>query len=146
MPIYFEDLAVGDTESLGTYTVTREEIVEFARQYDPQPFHADPEAAAESPFGGLVASGWHTAAMTMRLLVEGFLRKSAARGALGVDELRWFDPVRPGDTLTTRTEIVATEPWDDEHGKVDVHIETLVDGSVVCSMTALVLFARRDRS
>ncbi|MEF8826056.1 MAG: MaoC family dehydratase [Halapricum sp.] len=146
MPIYFEDLAVGDTESLGTYTVTHEEIVEFARQYDPQPFHADPEAAAESPFGGLVASGWHTAAMTMRLIVDGFLRKAATGGALGVDELRWFDPVRPGDTLTTRTEVVATEPWDDEHGKADVHVETLVDGSVVCSMTALVLFVRRDRS
>lgn len=144
MPTYFEDISVGDTESFGTYTVSREEMVEFASQYDPQPFHVDPDVAAESPFGGLVASGWHTSAMTMRLLVDGFLADAATRGALGVDELRWLDPVKPGDTLTARTEIVDTEPWGEDYGKVDVRIETLVDGDVVCSMVGLVLFACRD--
>jgi acyl dehydratase len=144
MPTYFEDIDVGDTDSFGSYTVTREDIVEFASQYDPQPFHVDPDAAAESPFGGLVASGWHTSAMTMRLLVDGYLDDAATRGALGVDELRWLEPVQPGDTLTARTEIVDTEPWSDDFGKVDVRIETLVDEKVVCSMVGLVLFARRD--
>ncbi|QSG09728.1 MaoC family dehydratase [Halapricum desulfuricans] len=144
MPIYFEDISVGETETFGSYTVSRDEIVEFARQYDPQPFHVDGEAAAESPFGGLVASGWHTAAMTMRVLVDGFLERAATRGALGVDELRWYDPVRPGDTLSARTEVVATEPWSDAYGKVDVRVETHVDGEVVCSMVGLILFARRE--
>jgi acyl dehydratase len=144
MPTYFEDLRVGDTESFGSYTVTREEIVEFASQYDPQPFHVDPDAAAESPFGGLVASGWHTSAMTMRLLVDGYLDDAATRGALGVDELRWLEPVQPGDTLTARTEIVDKESWSDDYGKVDVRIETLVEDEVVCSMVGLVLFARLD--
>jgi acyl dehydratase len=144
MPTYFEDLRVGDTESFGSYTVTREEIVEFASQYDPQPFHVDPDAAAESPFGGLVASGWHTSAMTMRLLVDGYLDDAATRGALGIDELRWLDPVQPGDTLTARTEIVDKESWSDDYGKVDVRIETLVEDEVVCSMVGLVLFARLD--
>ncbi|QCC52517.1 MaoC family dehydratase [Halapricum salinum] len=144
MPTTYEDLTVGDTETFGSYTVTREEIVEFAEQYDPQPFHVDPEAAADSPFGGLVASGWHTASMTMRLLVTGILQEADTRGALGVDEMRWLAPVRPGDTLTARTEIVEKEPWGEEYGKVDVRIETLVDGDVVCSMVGLVLFGRRE--
>jgi len=144
MPRYFEDISVGDTESFGAYTVTREEIIEFARQYDPQPFHVDSEAAAQSPFGGLVASGWHTAAMTMRVLVDGFLAESESRGALGVDELRWYDPVRPGDTLTAETEVIATEPWDDDYGKVEVRVETLVESDVVCSMIGLILFAKRE--
>ncbi|QSG06812.1 MaoC family dehydratase [Halapricum desulfuricans] len=144
MPIYFEDITVGETETFGSYTVSREEILEFARQYDPQPFHVDGEAAAESQFGGLVASGWHTAAMTMRVLVDGFLERAATRGALGVDELRWYDPVRPGDTLSARTEVVATEPWSDDYGKADVRVETHVDGEVVCSMVGLILFARRE--
>ncbi|MCU4718486.1 MaoC family dehydratase [Halapricum hydrolyticum] len=144
MPIYFEDLSVGDTETFGTYTVTREEIVEFARQYDPQPFHVDPEAAAQSPFGGLVASGWHTTAMTMRVLVDGFLARAATRGALGVDELRWYDPVRPGDTLSARSEVLATESWSDDYGKADVRVETRVEDDVVCSMIGLILFAKRE--
>ena len=144
MTMRFEDLSVGDTEEFGSYTVTREEILDFAEQYDPQPFHVDPDAAEKSPFGGLVASGWHTASMTMRLLVTGLLQRADTRGALGVDELRWLAPVRPGDTLTARTEVLAKEPWDEENGKVDVRIETLVDGDVVCSMVGLVLFGRRE--
>lgn len=144
MAVHFEDLTVGDTEQFGEYTVTREEIIGFAEQFDPQPFHVDPEAAADSPFGGLVASGWHTACLTMRLVVEGYLLDAATHGALGVDELRWRAPVRPGDTLTAHTEIEATEPWSDAAGKADVRIETRVEGDVVCSMVGLVLFARRE--
>jgi acyl dehydratase len=144
MTDYFEDLTVGDEQTFGAYEVTAEGIQSFAEQYDPQPFHTDPEAAAASPFGGLVASGWHTAAMTMRLLVEEFLADAATRGALGVDELRWREPVRPGDELTVRTEIVDKESWDDDAGLIRVEVTTLVDGDPVLTMTPLVLFARRE--
>ncbi|QPV63950.1 MaoC family dehydratase [Halosimplex litoreum] len=140
---YFEDLTVGDTGEYGSYEVTAAEVTDFAERYDPQPFHTDPEAAADSPFGGLVASGWHTAAMTMRLLVEGFLADGATRGALGVDELRWRRPVRPGDELTVRTEVVDTDEWDDESGVVSVRITTEADGESALSMVALVLYERR---
>jgi acyl dehydratase len=140
---YFEDLSVGDTDAFGSYEVTAAEITDFAERYDPQPFHTDPEAAADSPFGGLVASGWHTAAMTMRLLVEGFLADGATRGALGVDELRWRRPVRPDDELTVRTEVVDTDDWNDEAGVVSVRITTEVDGERALSMVALVLYERR---
>ena len=140
---YFEDLTVGETAEFGTYEVTADEMTSFAEQYDPQPFHTDPEAAAETPFGGLVASGWHTASMTMRLLVDDHLSEGAVRGALGVDDLRWRQPVRPGDELTVRTEIVDKEDWDDENGLVSVEITTEVDGEAVLSMVGLVLYECR---
>jgi acyl dehydratase len=140
----FEDIAVGETDSFGGYEVTSEEVVAFAERYDPQPFHTDPEAAAETPFGGLVASGWHTAAMTMRLLVDNVLSEIATRGALGVDELRWRSPVRPGQTLTVETEVVGTEDWDEDTGKVDVAVTTRADDDVALSMVGLVLVDRRD--
>ena len=140
----FEDISVGETDSFGSYEVTAEEIVEFAEQYDPQPFHMDPEVAAETPFGGLVASGWHTAAMTMRLVVTNVLTDIATRGALGVDDLRWRSPVRPGQTLTVETEVLATDDWDESTGKVAVEITTLADGDVALSMVGLVLVERRD--
>ncbi len=106
MARYFEDLDVGSVyEPNEDYEVTREEVLEFAERYDPQPFHLDEEAAAESLFGSLAASGWHTASMCMRLLVEGFLDK-ASMGARGIDELRWKRPVHPGDTLRIKIEIV----------------------------------------
>jgi acyl dehydratase len=140
---YFEDLTVGEGREAGSYDVTAEEIREFAGQYDPQPFHTDPEAAAETPFGGLVASGWHTAAMTMRLLVEGPLSTIASRGAAGVDELRWRQPVRPGQTLTVETEIADRRDWDEGTGLVDVAITTLADGEVAMEMVGLVLVEKR---
>ncbi|QLH82574.1 MaoC family dehydratase [Halosimplex pelagicum] len=141
---YFEDLTVGDTDAFGSYEVTAAEITDFAERYDPQPFHTDPEAAADSPFGGLVASGWHTAAMTMRLLVDNHLADGAARGALGVDELRWRRPVRPDDELTVTTEIVDKDDWDDESGLVSVAVTTEAGGEEVLSMVALVLYERRS--
>ena len=104
--IYWEDLPEGTVIELGTRDVSREEILEFARMYDPQPFHTDEEAAKASIFGGLIASGWHTCAMAMRLLCDGLLRRAASLGSPGVDEVRWLKPVRPGDTLEARMEVV----------------------------------------
>ena len=141
---YFEELAIGNGDSFGEYEVTREEVTEFAGQYDPQPIHADPDAVATSMFDGLVASGWHTAAMTMRLLVDGWLDDSRALGALGVDALRWPEPVRPGDRLSVATEIRETEPFDAERGRVAVEVTTTTQrGDTVLSMTAQVLWERR---
>ncbi|QLH77508.1 MaoC family dehydratase [Halosimplex rubrum] len=142
---YFEDLTVGDTDEYGSYEVTAAEITDFAERYDPQPFHTDPEAAADSPFGGLVASGWHTAAMTMRLLVDNHLSEGATRGGLGVDELRWRRPVRPDDELTVTTEIVDKDGWDGESGLASVAVTTEADGEEVLSMVALVLYERREK-
>src|SRR5690242_11639548 len=98
--LYFEDMKPGDKMELGTYTVTREEILEFANKFDPQPFHINEDAAKKSMFGGLIASGWHTASICMRLYVDAILSKSMSLGSPGVDELRWKRPVRPGDVLT----------------------------------------------
>ena len=143
MDEYFEDLTVGATRSFGSYEVTREEIVEFARRYDPQPFHTDEAAARESMFGGLVASGWHTAAATMRLLVDNYLNESGALGSPGLESLRWRDPVRPGDELSVRTEIADKEPWDDDRGVAHVDVTTVAGDRTVMTMTALVLYPRR---
>ena len=142
---YYEDISVGDTDAFGSYTVEKEDIVGFAEQYDPQPFHIDEDAAEQSMFGGLIASGWHTAAMTMRMIVDNTLRDSSAEGAVGVDELRWKQPVQPGDTLSVRTEVVEKEPWNDDLGLV--HSGTTVynqDDSEVMSMIGLTLYRMRD--
>ncbi len=107
MACYFEDVAVGDVyEHDGRYEVTKSEVKEFAEKYDPQPFHTDEEAAEESIFGSLAASGWHTASMCMRLLVDDFLEAESSMGARGVDELRWNRPVYPGDVLRIEVEIL----------------------------------------
>jgi acyl dehydratase len=109
-PLYFEDLAVGQTFGTGTVTVEPETIKAFAAEFDPQPFHLDEDAARESPFGGLVASGWHTAALTMRLLVGGELRVVGGLIGLGVEELSWPRPVRPGDVLRVESEVLGLRP------------------------------------
>ena len=107
MARYFEDVEVGEVYELdGRYEVTEAEVTEFAEKYDPQPFHLDEEAARESIFGSLAASGWHTASMCMRLLVDGFLEPETSMGARGVDELRWKRPVYPGDTLRVEVEVL----------------------------------------
>ena len=107
---YLEDFAPGQSMTHGPYAVTREEIIDFAQRFDPQPFHLDDEAGRAIPhFGGLVASGWHTAAMAHRLLCELLLR-AASVGSPGVDELRWLRPVRPGDQLTLRIEVLEVTP------------------------------------
>ena len=146
MQAFFEDVSVGDRVEHGRYEVTREELLRFAEQYDPQWFHVDPErAAAESPYGGLIASGWHTAAMTMRLLVEGVFADAASIGAKGVDELRWWKPVRPGDTLRVECEVLETIPERPERGVVRARTETFNgDDELVFSMVSDVMYRRRD--
>ncbi len=111
MPVrYFEDFAPGDTYELGSVTLTREKLLEFAREYDPQPIHLDDERARESVFGGLIASGWQTVALFMRLFVDGLLNSTVSMASPGIDELRWLRPVRPGDTLRARVTILEATP------------------------------------
>ncbi|MFL5703122.1 MAG: MaoC family dehydratase [Ktedonobacteraceae bacterium] len=107
---YFEDFQVGDIFDLGSTTVTEEEIISFARQFDPQPFHTDPVLARDSIFGGLVASGWHTTAMFMRLFFDGLLHETASIASPGVDDVRWLKPVRPGDVLRARFTVIESTP------------------------------------
>ena len=105
---YFEDLEIGRSQSFGNRAVVREEVMEFAAKYDPQAFHLDDEAAAKTHFGRLSASGWHTCAMVMSMLVENLkVNKQAGLGSPGVDELRWLKPVYPGDTLRCESEILS---------------------------------------
>ena len=104
---YYEDLVVGSTASFGHYEVTREEVIEFATKYDPQPFHLSDEAAAQTFFGRLSASGWHTAAITMRMAVDNMKdQRNAGLGSPGIDELKWVRPVYPGDTLRCESELL----------------------------------------
>src|SRR5438552_14010053 len=105
---WFEDYTVGEVFEFGDHLVTAEEIVDFARRYDPQPFHIDPVAAAQSSFGGLVASGWMSGAVLMRMMCDHFIPPSSAMGSPGVDELRWLRPVRPGDRLKARVRVLQT--------------------------------------
>lgn len=105
-PRYFEDYAPGSTYDCGSVGVDEAGIIAFASQFDPQPFHVDPVAAADGPFGGLVASGWHTVALVTRLLVDNYLSPASSLGGIGADELRFAVPVRPGDTLRVRAAVL----------------------------------------
>ena len=143
---YFEDFAVGQVVELGSRTVTEEEIVAFAREFDPQPFHVDPEAARESVFGGLIASGWHTGAVWMRLYVDSLLGGTASMGSPGIEELRWLAPVRPGDTLTGRLTVLETTPSATRSDRGTVRIRGELenqDGVVVLRMSSRGHFGRR---
>jgi len=143
---WFEDFQVGDVSEFGPVTVTAAEIVEFAERYDPQPFHLDADAAAATPYGGLIASGWHTAALYMGMFVRGVLLDSASLGSPGVEELRWLAPVRPGDELRGRSTVAdarasSTNP---RRGTVfTTHEVVNQDGTVVMTMKARGFFARR---
>ena len=107
---YYEDFAEGQVYELGEAKVSEAEILEFARQFDPQPFHIDPEAARRSMYGGLIASGWHTASLYMGLMVRNLLQDASSLGSAGIDELRWLKPVRPGDTLRARLTVTSVRP------------------------------------
>lgn len=107
---YFEDFAPGQVLELGSRTISRESMLAFAREFDPQPFHVDEEAARRSIYGGLLASGWHTCSLWMRILCDGLLTDTASLGSPGIDELRWLKPVRPGDTLSVRMTILEAIP------------------------------------
>ena len=142
---YFEDVLVGSTATFGGYDVTKAEIVEFARTYDPQPFHLDEEAAAESMFGELVASGWHTMAMCMRMVAD---RPDplAALAGVSADKIRWREPVRPGDHLHVRAEILEKHPstTHDDRGYVTIGLEGInQDETVVVSYESTALVKRR---
>ncbi len=103
---YFEDYLEGAVVECGTVTVDEHEVIEFGRRFDPQPFHADPVAAARGPFGGVIASGWHTAALMMRLFVARYISSVASLGSPGAEELKWSQPVRPGDVLRVRVSVL----------------------------------------
>ena len=107
---YFEDYAVGAIFECGTVVVDEAEIIAFATRYDPQPFHIDPVVAAHGPYGGLIASGWHTIALTMRRLVEQYLSEASSLGSPGIDEVRWLKPVRPGDELRIHVVVLDARP------------------------------------
>lgn len=143
---YLEDLEVGMKRRFGAYEVTREEVTEFARQYDPQPFHLSDEAAAKTHFGRLAASGWHTCAMTMAMLIAARDEPMAGLGSPGVDELRWLKPVYPGDTLSVETEIIEVRPSrsrpDIGSFRSRVTVRNQQD-EMVMTMTSIVLVRRR---
>jgi len=144
--VHFEDVRVGDVRRFGRYLVTREEIVEFAREFDPQPFHLDEAEARQSLYGGLIASGWHTAAMLIRMVCEHAIPGSATSGAAGFDDLRWIKPVRPGDVLSVETIVLdkADLPPRPELGTVRVQSRVLnQEGEAVMSLISLVLYRRR---
>jgi acyl dehydratase len=108
--LHFDDFAPGQKYPCGTHTITEDEIVAFACEYDPQPQHVDPELAKQSLLGGLAASGWHVGALMMRMAVDNFLSKTASQGSPGVEELRWLKPVRPGDALRFECEVLEVRP------------------------------------
>jgi acyl dehydratase len=143
---YFEDVQVGDVMRFGRYEVTRDEIVEYARQFDPQPFHLDEAAARESLFGGLIASGWHTGAMFIRMVAEHMTPQHATAGAMGFDDLKWIRPVRPGDVLSIESEIREKVELRSRPDRGLVKIESRVGnqrGEVVMSLVSLVIYLRR---
>jgi acyl dehydratase len=140
---YFEDYLAGSVYELGTIAVEQEEIISFARRFDPQVFHTDPESAKETIYGGLIASGWHTAGLMMRLFSEHFLSKVASLGSPGVDELRWHKPVRPGDELSPRVTVLETKRSRSKPDRGIVHsfIEVMnQDLDVVMSLKAVNFF------
>lgn len=144
---YFEDFAVGDETEFGHYDVTREEVLEFARKYDPQPFHLSDEAAAKTHFGRLAASGWHTCAMTMAVIARHVVAdRQAGLGSPGVDELRWLKPVYPGDRLVVRARLLEKIPSRSKPyiGVIRSHTTvTNQDGIAVMTFTSIVMMRRR---
>jgi len=146
---YFEDYVPGSVLEYGSIVLTEGEIIEFARRFDPQFIHTDPRAAAEGPFGGLIASGWHTAAAMMRLFVDHYLSHVASMASPGIDELRWTRPVRPGDRLSIRVSVLESNRSRSkpDRGVVRSLIEVLnQDAEVVMSLKALNIVRCRDTS
>ena len=146
MPLYFEDFPAGDVRESPPRTVTREEMVTFARAYDPQPFHLDEAAAKNTIYGGLIASGWLTVAIMMRLLWDTLLRDAVSLGSPGADEIRWLKPVRPGDTLRARFTVVEATPSRSkpDRGVLRTFTEVLNQhGDVVMTARGLGMFGRR---
>jgi acyl dehydratase len=146
MPLHWEDFAAGNVARYGPRTITREEILAFAAEFDPQPMHADEEAARATMLGGLVASGWHTCALAMRMMADGFVLASASMGSPGVDEVRWLRPVRPGDTLMVRSTVLETRPSASRPGMGFIKFRhEMLDQADNCVMTLVssMMIARR---
>ena len=143
---YFEDFKPGDMIELGSRAISKERILAFAREFDPQPFHTDEEAAKRSIYGGLLASGWHTGSLLMRILYDGLLKDTASLGSPGIDELRWLKPVRPGDTLAARMTILESIPsrTKPDRGLIRSLMEMRNQhGEVVLTIRGLSLLGRR---
>jgi acyl dehydratase len=144
---YWEDFAAGEIIELGSCSITEVEVLAFARKYDPQPFHTDPAAARRSIFGGLIASGWHTAGVAMRLMCDGYLLESSCIGSPGIDELKFLRPVRPGEALRFRSTVLETAPSKTKpnRGTVTFRWEVLNQrGEVALSMLGKQLFLKRS--
>ena len=144
---YWEDFKTGERKSIGSVVVDKDEVIAFASRYDPQPFHVDEKAARQSIYGGLIASGWHTCSMVMRLMCDSYLLESASLGSPGIENVRWLRPVRPGDTLTAyrtieETRVSASRPdrgivkslWEVDNQK----------GELVLTMSGIQFFLRRN--
>jgi len=146
---FFEDIKADQVYEFGTITVSEKDIIDFARQFDPQDFHLDPAKAASSLFGGIVASGWHTTAVVMRLYVDHYLSHVANLGSPGVEDIRWPNPLRPGDTLRIRVTILEARPSRSkpDRGIVRVHVEAINQtNNLVLSMIGVSFVGRRQES
>jgi len=144
---FFEDYITGHVHEFGSIGITEEDIIEFGRRYDPQPFHTDPVAARRTQFGGVIASGWHTAGLMMRLVVNHYLSHVASLASPGLDELRWPRPVRPGDTLSVRATVLETRASlsRPDRGLVRTLFEVLNQhGELVMSVKAMNMLKRRE--
>ena len=144
---HWEDFKVGEVEQIGGKRVDKDEIIAFAKQYDPQPFHIDEAAAKQSMYGGLIASGWHTCAIVMRMMCDAYMLQSASVGSPGIDNLKWLKPVRPGDTISARRTTLETRA---SKSKPDIGIVNNLwevfnqDGEMVMSMQGYGMFRRRN--
>ena len=144
---YFDDYVEGTVHRFGAVKVEADEVIAFAKRYDPQAMHADPEAAKSTPFGGLIASGWHTAGLTMRLYVEHYLTHVASLASPGLDELRWLKPVRPGDVLSVRVTVLKTVPSKSkpDRGAVTSFVEVINQaGEIVMTFKVVNIIAKRS--
>jgi acyl dehydratase len=143
--LHFEDFRAGQSFDLGTYTVTAEEIVAFAREFDPQPQHLSDEEAKLTLLGGLAASGWHTCAIAMRMLVDGLFNRSTSLGGVGVDDCRWLKPVRPNDVLGMTASVVEVRPSSKGgRGYITFHCEMFRGAEKVLSFHAMPMLAMRE--
>ena len=143
---YWEDFVAGNVAHYGPRTITREEIVAYAAEFDPQPMHVDEEAARATMLGGLIASGWHLCALQMRMIADGFVLASASLGSPGVEEVKWLRPVRPGDRLVVRATVLETRPSGSRPGMGFVKFRyEMLDQSDACVMTfvSAMMIARR---
>jgi len=149
VPLYLEDFAPGQVRESPPRTLTKDEIIAFAREYDPQPFHVDERAAKASVYGGLIASGWQTIGIMMRLMWDAFLKDTVSLGSPGCDEIRWLKPVRPGDTLRARFTITEVVPSRSKLDRGIVRTSTEIlnqHGEVVMTVRGLGMFGRRPPS